>query len=121
MIVAAFQCLSVWLVAHDFLLRDAECLHCVLEVVELGISGSKSQVRHVGREGRGGAVTSRTLYSSSLIMAIVSPAAAPCRTATDLNNLIPVRVGFDPIRTRYPLDTLQPYSAVGMPPPRPMF
>ena len=45
MIVAAFHCLAVWLVAHDYLLRDKECLHCVLEVVELGISGSKSQVR----------------------------------------------------------------------------
>ena len=44
MIVAAFHCLTVWLVSHDYLLRDKECLHCVLEVVELGISGSKSQV-----------------------------------------------------------------------------
>ena len=45
MIVAAFHCLSTWLVSHEYLLRDRECLHCVLEVVELGISGSKSQVR----------------------------------------------------------------------------
>ena len=44
MIVAAFHCLCTWLVAHNYLLRDRECLHCVLEVVELGISGSKSQV-----------------------------------------------------------------------------
>ncbi|KAG0723198.1 Ral GTPase-activating protein subunit beta [Chionoecetes opilio] len=44
-IVAAFHCASVWLVAHPYLLQDKECLATVLEVVELGISGSKSQVR----------------------------------------------------------------------------
>ena len=44
MIVAAFHCLCTWLVSHEYLLRGRECLHCVLEVVELGISGSKSQV-----------------------------------------------------------------------------
>ncbi|XP_064621956.1 ral GTPase-activating protein subunit beta-like isoform X2 [Lineus longissimus] len=43
MIVAAFQCLTLWLVEHHYLLQDKECLHYVLEVVELGISGSKSQ------------------------------------------------------------------------------
>jgi len=45
MIVAAFKCLTLWLVEHSKLLYDKECLHNVLEVVELGISGSKSQVR----------------------------------------------------------------------------
>lgn len=44
MIVAAFKCLTLWLVEHSRLLYDKECLHNVLEVVELGISGSKSQV-----------------------------------------------------------------------------
>lgn len=44
MIVAAFKCLTLWLVEHYRLLYDKECLHNVLEVVELGISGSKSQV-----------------------------------------------------------------------------
>ncbi|XP_069947395.1 ral GTPase-activating protein subunit beta isoform X3 [Cherax quadricarinatus] len=44
-IVAAFHCASVWLVAHPYLLQDKECLSTVLEVVELGISGSKSQVK----------------------------------------------------------------------------
>lgn len=43
-IVAAFHCLTVWLFEHSHLLEDRECLHCVLEVVELGISGSKSQL-----------------------------------------------------------------------------
>ncbi|KAK6624852.1 hypothetical protein RUM44_011716 [Polyplax serrata] len=42
-IVAAFSCLSVWLVAHPTLLDDKECLATVLDVVELGISGSISQ------------------------------------------------------------------------------
>ena len=45
MIVAAFHCLTLWLVEHDYLMHDKECLQGVLEVVELGISGSKSQVR----------------------------------------------------------------------------
>ena len=44
MIVAAFHCASVWLVAHPYLLNDQDCLETVLEVIELGISGSKSQV-----------------------------------------------------------------------------
>lgn len=46
-IVAAFSCLSVWLVAHPTLLDDKECLATVLDVVELGISGSISQVSRV--------------------------------------------------------------------------
>ncbi|XP_052058887.1 ral GTPase-activating protein subunit beta-like isoform X4 [Mytilus californianus] len=45
MIVAAFKCLTLWLVEHSRLLYDKECLHNVLEVVELGISGSKSQIK----------------------------------------------------------------------------
>lgn len=44
MLCAAFKCLQLWLVEHSSLLYDRECLHQVLEVVELGISGSKSQV-----------------------------------------------------------------------------
>lgn len=44
MIVAAFKCLTLWLVEHSRLMYDKECLINVLEVVELGISGSKSQV-----------------------------------------------------------------------------
>ncbi|KAB7494889.1 Ral GTPase-activating protein subunit beta [Armadillidium nasatum] len=43
MIVAAFHCASIWLVAHPYLLQDEECLCTVLEVIELGISGTKSQ------------------------------------------------------------------------------
>uniref|UniRef100_A0A1Q3FD58 Putative ral gtpase-activating protein subunit beta n=1 Tax=Culex tarsalis TaxID=7177 RepID=A0A1Q3FD58_CULTA len=46
-IVAAFQCTSAWLLHHPYLLQDKECLTTVLEVVELGISGSKS----VGKPG----------------------------------------------------------------------
>ncbi|XP_031623327.1 ral GTPase-activating protein subunit beta isoform X3 [Contarinia nasturtii] len=46
-IVAAFQCTSAWLIQHPYLLQDKECLTTVLEVVELGISGSKS----VGKPG----------------------------------------------------------------------
>ncbi|XP_058125156.1 ral GTPase-activating protein subunit beta isoform X3 [Anopheles coustani] len=46
-IVAAFQCTSAWLMNHPYLLQDKECLTIVLEVVELGISGSKS----IGKPG----------------------------------------------------------------------
>ncbi|XP_060532463.1 ral GTPase-activating protein subunit beta isoform X4 [Cylas formicarius] len=41
-IVAAFRCCSVWLCEHPYLLRDKDCLATVLEVAELGVSGSKS-------------------------------------------------------------------------------
>lgn len=46
-IVAAFQCCAAWLMQHAYLLQDKDCLTTVLEVVELGISGSKS----VGKPG----------------------------------------------------------------------
>lgn len=41
-IVAAFQCLAIWLIQHPYLLQDKDSLTIILEVVELGISGSKS-------------------------------------------------------------------------------
>ncbi|KAF7287226.1 hypothetical protein GWI33_002045 [Rhynchophorus ferrugineus] len=41
-IVAAFHCCSVWLCEHPYLLKDKDCLTTVLEVAELGVSGSKS-------------------------------------------------------------------------------
>ncbi|XP_071865547.1 ral GTPase-activating protein subunit beta isoform X5 [Bombus fervidus] len=46
-IVAAFSCLKTWLTAHSQLLQDKDCLTTVLEVVELGVSGTKS----VGKPG----------------------------------------------------------------------
>ncbi|XP_076602988.1 ral GTPase-activating protein subunit beta isoform X2 [Chaetodon auriga] len=42
-IVAAFYCLNVWLTQHPTMLNQQECLLEVLEIVELGISGSKSR------------------------------------------------------------------------------
>jgi hypothetical protein len=45
--VAAFHCLSTWLVHHPDLLKEKENVMTVMEVVELGISGSKSQVRAI--------------------------------------------------------------------------
>ena len=44
-IVAAFQCVTSWLTSHPYLLDDKESLSTVLEVVEYGISGTKSIVR----------------------------------------------------------------------------
>ncbi|KAM4588066.1 ral GTPase-activating protein subunit beta-like [Odontesthes bonariensis] len=41
-IVAAFYCLNIWVTHHPALLDDQDCLSEVLEIVELGISGSKS-------------------------------------------------------------------------------
>ncbi|XP_006558747.1 ral GTPase-activating protein subunit beta isoform X5 [Apis mellifera] len=46
-IVAAFSCLRTWLTAHSQLLQDKDCLTTVLEVVELGVSGTKS----IGKPG----------------------------------------------------------------------
>ncbi|KAM8917363.1 ral GTPase-activating protein subunit beta-like isoform 2-T2 [Spinachia spinachia] len=42
-IVAAFHCLNVWLTQHPAMLDHQECLLEVLEIVELGISGTKSR------------------------------------------------------------------------------
>lgn len=43
--MAAYHCVTTWLLKHPYLLEDPECLKFILEVVELGISGSKSQSR----------------------------------------------------------------------------
>lgn len=42
-IVAAYQCLAVWFHEHPHLLKDKFCISMLLEVIELGISGSKSK------------------------------------------------------------------------------
>lgn len=42
-IVAAYQCLSVWIHEHFHLLKDKECIVLLFELIELGISGSKSK------------------------------------------------------------------------------
>uniref|UniRef100_A0A146LGW4 Ral GTPase-activating protein subunit beta n=1 Tax=Lygus hesperus TaxID=30085 RepID=A0A146LGW4_LYGHE len=42
-VVAAFTAVSTWIMARPDLLMNKHCLHNVLEVIELGISGSKSQ------------------------------------------------------------------------------
>lgn len=41
-IVAAYQSLSVWLQEYPDLLQERDCIVIVLQVIELGISGSKS-------------------------------------------------------------------------------
>ena len=41
-IVAAFYCCRTWILHHPYLLQDKECIGTVMEVIELGISGSKS-------------------------------------------------------------------------------
>ncbi|XP_040058546.2 ral GTPase-activating protein subunit beta isoform X1 [Gasterosteus aculeatus] len=48
-IVAAFHCLNVWLTHHPAMLDHQECLLEVLEIVELGISGTKSRQEEEAR------------------------------------------------------------------------
>ncbi|EDO46845.1 predicted protein [Nematostella vectensis] len=43
MIVAAFHCIKTWIMSHAWLMDAEDCLQAVMEVVELGISGSKSK------------------------------------------------------------------------------
>nr|CAB3265419.1 ral GTPase-activating protein subunit beta [Phallusia mammillata] len=43
MIVTAFHTLANWLLEHPYLMDDKDCLYEVLEIIELGISGSKSK------------------------------------------------------------------------------
>ncbi|XP_062510883.1 ral GTPase-activating protein subunit beta-like isoform X2 [Corticium candelabrum] len=43
MIVAAYQCLQAWIMAKHRVLCEKDSLHHVLEVIELGLSGSKSE------------------------------------------------------------------------------
>ncbi|VDQ04163.1 unnamed protein product [Trichobilharzia regenti] len=45
-IVAAYYCLSSWIVQHvNLLLSDRECVWTILETIELGICGARSKVR----------------------------------------------------------------------------
>lgn len=41
-LVAAYQSLAIWFQENPYLLKDNTCLNTLLEVIELGISGSKS-------------------------------------------------------------------------------
>jgi len=43
-LVAAYQCLAIWFSEHPYLLKDNLCLNTLIEVIELGISGSKSTI-----------------------------------------------------------------------------
>jgi hypothetical protein len=43
LMVNVVQACATWLVHHPYLLGDKECLATVVEVAELGVSGSKSQ------------------------------------------------------------------------------
>ena len=42
-IVAAFHCCKTWILHNPYLIQDKECISTVMEVIELGISGTKSQ------------------------------------------------------------------------------
>ena len=50
-IVAAFYCCRTWILHHPYLLQDKECIGTVMEVIELGISGSKSGPKVASSEG----------------------------------------------------------------------
>ena len=55
MIVAAYQCLSTWIVDHPrIILEDSEVLKALLETIELGISGAKSTRNRDAGGGSGG-------------------------------------------------------------------
>ncbi|KAH7646338.1 hypothetical protein HUG17_1876 [Dermatophagoides farinae] len=41
-IVAAYQCLAIWIDEHHHLVNDQNCIALLFELIELGISGSKS-------------------------------------------------------------------------------
>ncbi|XP_027205285.2 ral GTPase-activating protein subunit beta [Dermatophagoides pteronyssinus] len=41
-IVAAYQCLSIWINEHYHLVNDKDCIELLFKLIELGISGSKS-------------------------------------------------------------------------------
>lgn len=58
-IVAAYQSLSVWLQEYPDLLQESDCINTVLQVIELGISGSKS----CSTQSKNG--TNETVYKSA--------------------------------------------------------
>ncbi len=68
-IVAAFHCAKTWLLHHPYLLQDKECLGTVLEVIELGISGTKSQSKPseapVMKEAKGSQPASRRVRDAA--------------------------------------------------------
>lgn len=52
-LVAAYQCLAIWFSEHPYLLKDNLCLNTLIEVIELGISGSKSTINNNEMIGNG--------------------------------------------------------------------
>uniref|UniRef100_A0A1I8JPS9 Ral guanine nucleotide dissociation stimulator-like 3 n=1 Tax=Macrostomum lignano TaxID=282301 RepID=A0A1I8JPS9_9PLAT len=51
-IVATYDCLAQWALNYPQLLLDEDTLICLLEIIELGLSGSKSRVEHRGEATR---------------------------------------------------------------------
>ncbi|XP_056898134.1 ral GTPase-activating protein subunit beta isoform X3 [Takifugu flavidus] len=89
MIVAAFQFLCVWLTEHPDMLDEKDCLVEVLEIVELGISGSKSrqehEVRHKGEKEHNPAsmrVKDAAEATLSYIMQVLGAFPSPSGTAS---------------------------------------
>uniref|UniRef100_A0A674NWH6 Ral GTPase-activating protein subunit beta n=1 Tax=Takifugu rubripes TaxID=31033 RepID=A0A674NWH6_TAKRU len=89
MIVAAFQFLCVWLTEHPDMLDEKDCLVEVLEIVELGISGSKSrqehEVRHKGEKEHNPAsmrVKDAAEATLSCIMQVLGAFPSPSGTAS---------------------------------------
>ncbi|XP_062316123.1 ral GTPase-activating protein subunit beta-like [Osmerus eperlanus] len=95
MIVAAFQCLCVWLTEHPDMLDEKDCLMEVLEIVELGISGSKSrhdqEVRHKGEKEHNPAskrvkdAAEATLSCIMQVLGAFPSASGPASTCSLLN------------------------------------
>lgn len=59
-IVAAYQCLSIWIYEHEHLVEDKQCISLLFELIELGISGSKS------KKGDGGFRCEKEIHPASL-------------------------------------------------------
>ncbi|PWA28155.1 hypothetical protein CCH79_00017974, partial [Gambusia affinis] len=87
MIVAAFQFLCVWLTEHPGMLDEKDCLMEVLEIVELGISGSKSrheqEVRHkMEKEHNPASMRVKDAAEATFIMQVLGAFPSPSGPAS---------------------------------------
>lgn len=76
-IVAAYQCLSIWVSNHPYLLQDLNCVNTFMEVIELGVSGQKSKSTNFDSTGR------ETSYVINKDVKILKPSSMRVREAAE--------------------------------------
>ena len=95
------QTCVTWLVHHPYLLSDKECLSTVVEVAELGVSGSKSQHRAtdvpIMKEDKALSPASRRVRDAAEhLLSVVMEQVGGASHGTILTRSVVLQVGYFP-------------------------